>query len=176
MPDYKWEIPDKMRGIAMRILHLVAGSVIWLAMTGGVLADVLDGLAKRHRIVREPEYTSSAPKYGLLALGPQATTSIWLVHDGNALYVDRNANGDLTDAGEKVLAAGNYTDPEAGVYQFEVGDIRDGALLHKNLTIGVVRLDHLADRDQQIPDGWLRCQRITDRGTRKRYRFDTGGL
>jgi hypothetical protein len=42
------------------------------------------------------------PRYCLLVFGPEAKTRVWLVEDGDTLYVDRNANGDLTDAGEAV--------------------------------------------------------------------------
>ena len=44
-------------------------------------------------------YQSKSPKYALLIFGPEARTRIWLVLDGTTLYVDRNGNGDLTDAG-----------------------------------------------------------------------------
>src|SRR5262249_48917300 len=42
------------------------------------------------------------PRYLLLVFGSEARTRVWLVEDGNTLYVDRNANGDLTEAGEAV--------------------------------------------------------------------------
>ena len=35
-------------------------------------------------------------------LRPQAKARVWLVLDGDILYVDRNGNGDLTDEGEKI--------------------------------------------------------------------------
>jgi hypothetical protein len=38
----------------------------------------------------------------LLALGPKAETRIWLVLDGDLYYIDRNGNGDLTEANERV--------------------------------------------------------------------------
>jgi hypothetical protein len=55
------------------------------------------------RIAKEPAYKSK-PKYCLLVLGPEAKTRVWLVQDGNILYVYRNGNGDLTEPGEKVAA------------------------------------------------------------------------
>jgi hypothetical protein len=57
------------------------------------------------RIVREPAYQSK-PKSCLLVFGPDANTHVWLVQDGDTLYVDRNGNGDLTEPGEKVRAQG----------------------------------------------------------------------
>ena len=53
-------------------------------------------------IAREPDYQSQ-PYYALLVFGPQAKQRSWLVIDGDSIaYIDRNGNGDLTDAGERV--------------------------------------------------------------------------
>lgn len=60
------------------------------------------GLDKTERaIAKEPEY-QSAPKYGLMVLDPGGLTKVWFVEDGKTLYVDRNANGDLTDDGPPI--------------------------------------------------------------------------
>ncbi|MFO0824305.1 MAG: hypothetical protein U0792_14525 [Gemmataceae bacterium] len=53
-------------------------------------------------IAREPTYKTKAPKYCLLVFGPEAKTRVWLVFDGDTLYVDRNGNGDLTEKDEMV--------------------------------------------------------------------------
>src|SRR5262249_8147594 len=59
-------------------------------------------------IAKEPAYKSK-PKYCLLVFGPEAKTRVWLVLDGDTLYVDRNGNGDLTETGERfVLALDEY--------------------------------------------------------------------
>ena len=76
-------------------------------------------------------------------------TRVWLVHDGSSLYVDRNANGDLTEAGEKVVAQGDSSDREDGTYSFEAGEIVEGNLIHKDLMVHLVNIDHLKDRDRQ---------------------------
>lgn len=55
-------------------------------------------------IAREPAYRSKAREYCLLVFGPEAKTRVWLVLDGDRLYVDRNGNGDLTEEGEWVKA------------------------------------------------------------------------
>src|SRR5262245_67148 len=68
-------------------------------------------------IRKEPAYRTKAPKYGLLAFGPEGKDRVWLVHDGNALYVDRNGNGDLTEPGDKVAAErGPRSDPAEDGY------------------------------------------------------------
>src|SRR5262245_58670936 len=54
-------------------------------------------------IAKEPAYQSKSPSYGLLVFGPQAKSRAWVVLDGDILYVDRNCNGDLTEAGERLV-------------------------------------------------------------------------
>lgn len=82
--------------------------VKWVLMLNAVIAlgpsssnafadeDVLTAIERR--IVREPQYDGK-PRYVLLALGKQADTLIWVVEDGRKLYIDQNANRDLTDDG-----------------------------------------------------------------------------
>jgi hypothetical protein len=52
-------------------------------------------------IVKEPKYTTSAQRYALLLFGPQAELKVWLVFDGDTVYLDRDMDGDLTDANER---------------------------------------------------------------------------
>jgi len=54
-------------------------------------------------IGKEPAYRSK-PRYCLLVFGVETKTRVWLVLDGDVLYVDRNGNGDLTEKGERVEA------------------------------------------------------------------------
>ena len=49
----------------------------------------------------EPQYKSQ-PRYCLLVFGEKARTRVWLVEDGETIYVDRNANGDLTEKLEAI--------------------------------------------------------------------------
>jgi hypothetical protein len=71
-------------------------------------------------IRREPIYCCGNATYGLLAFGARAAFRVWLVQDGDVLYVDRDGDGDLTEAGEAVFLSGST---------FEVGAIvePDGA-------------------------------------------------
>jgi hypothetical protein len=56
-------------------------------------------LAQIDRTIRkEPAYQTQAPKYCLLVFGPEAKLRVWLVLDGEVLYVDQNGDGDLTGA------------------------------------------------------------------------------
>jgi hypothetical protein len=60
------------------------------------------GLAEIDRTIRkEPNYRGK-PRYCLLVFGPKAEAKVWLVRVGDRLYVDKNGNGDLTEAGECV--------------------------------------------------------------------------
>jgi hypothetical protein len=72
-----------------------------LACRGSVAfsADVLDRI--KPALVKEPKYVSQ-PGYALLVLGAKAESQVWLVEDGKTLYVDKNANGDLTDDGPPI--------------------------------------------------------------------------
>ena len=105
-------------------------------------------LSKVERTIRkEPNYRTK-PKYCLLVFGPQANTRVWVVLDGDTLYVDRNGNGDLTDDGEPV--AGKKSDLHNDEYTFKVGDIRDGARLHKEFRVHVSNLKRLADLSESV--------------------------
>jgi hypothetical protein len=53
---------------------------------------------------KEPKYQKE-PRYALLAFGPKRETRVWMVLEGTTLYVDRNANGDLTEPEERLEPA-----------------------------------------------------------------------
>jgi hypothetical protein len=82
-------------------------------------------------IAREPAYQTKSPRYCLLVFGPAAKTRVWLVQDGDFLYVDRNGNGDLTEKGKRIEA--NRKDKE--YRDFQAGDITDGSLTHTGLSV-----------------------------------------
>jgi hypothetical protein len=115
-------------------------------LTAGLLATpaaAADLAALDRTIRKEPAYAGK-PRYCLLVFGPEARDRVWLVHDGDVLYVDRNGNGDLTDPGEKVAAATDAMPKEDG-YLFEVGDVTVGGRVHKGLSVGFMPLKRLAD-------------------------------
>ena len=77
-------------------------------------------------IGREPAYQSKTPRYGLLVFGPKAEARVWLVIDDDVIYIDRNANGDLTEPGECVRCCKiEGIGPDARKW-FDVGDIKLG--------------------------------------------------
>ena len=81
-------------------------------------------------IAKTPDYQSTSPKYCLLVFGPEASTRVWIVRDGDVLFVDRNCNGDLTEPDEKVVGK-----REEHSTRFDVGEIRDGTLRHQDLEV-----------------------------------------
>jgi hypothetical protein len=75
-------------------------------------------------IAKEPTYQSK-PKYCLLVFGPEALARVWLVLDGDVLYLDRNANADLTEPDERFTAQSSPGDasptyPFAEIREFPV--------------------------------------------------------
>jgi hypothetical protein len=96
----------------------------WLALLATVSFAADNPLAAiERRIVKQPSYEST-PQNLMLALGPGARTHVWLVEDGRKLYVDRNANGDLTDDGppiepSNVRSLGRVRDSQAERWDFD---------------------------------------------------------
>lgn len=89
-------------------------------------------LAKIERkLAKEPVYQGKAPRYCLLVFGPEAKTRVWLVQDGDTLYVDRDGNGDLTGE-RKRIAVKNKAD---GYRTFETIDITVDGLTHTGLNV-----------------------------------------
>ncbi len=87
----------------MNRLHFVLATALWLMLSLAHRAGAATPAASRfdRTIVKEPTYRST-PKYCLLTLGNKGEVKIWMVEDGKRLFVDRNADGDLTDDGPPI--------------------------------------------------------------------------
>jgi hypothetical protein len=113
---------------------------LWLslALASAPPAPGLDVTRISAPLTREPAYRSGAPRYGLLVFGPRATKRVWVVVDGDTLYVDRNGNGDLTEPGER-FALPKFRPSAPGPYAAErkcpAVVIPDGKLRHTDLRI-----------------------------------------
>jgi hypothetical protein len=95
------------------------------------LAQAADLAKIERKIAREPVYRTKTPKYCLLVFGLDAKTRVWLVQDGDTLYVDRNGNGDLTEDGKRV----KIKEQSDSHRSFEAGDLKLGGLTHTGLSV-----------------------------------------
>jgi hypothetical protein len=83
-------------------------------------------------IAKEPVYQTKTPRYCLLVFGAEATMRVWLVLDGNVLYVDRNGDGDLTGAAKRV-----ELNPTRRVFEVGAVSLADGKV---HYSISLVRV------------------------------------
>lgn len=74
------------------------------------------------KITKEPAYRHM-PEYGLLVFGPQLEKKLWMVRDGDTLYIDRSGTGDLTVPDAKVTANLKASAPTEFEYLFEIGKL-----------------------------------------------------
>ena len=108
----------------------IASSLACLLLTSvlgpGLETPLLQNVDRR--IQKEPEYIASRPLYGLLVFGPAAQKRTWMVLDHSKpgaelydlLYVDLNANGDLTEPAERLLGQVKGND-----IRFHLPDLKD---------------------------------------------------
>ncbi len=116
-------------------------ALVGLLLSAPALAIDLSSIPRE--IGKLPELTSPQPQYCLLVFGPEAKMRVWLVRDGDVLYADRNANGDLTEPGERLEPEAKTSRPADGILNFRIGDIADGKQLHKALGVSWFNVDHL---------------------------------
>jgi len=90
----------KYRPLPVLVLSVLVGSSLHASDPPPTAAANETGRYDRS-IGKEPTY-QSAPKYCLLTLGTSGDVRVWMVEDGKRLYVDKNANGDLTDDGPPI--------------------------------------------------------------------------
>jgi hypothetical protein len=115
-------------------------SVLLISCVSSVPLFAADPSKIDRSIKKEPTY-SGKPKYALLIFGPEATNRVWLIQDGDSLYVDRNGNGDFTEAGKKVAAkVDKNSDVALYGYLFEVGELKLGGMVHKHLNVSFPKL------------------------------------
>jgi hypothetical protein len=101
------------------------------------LASAADLKGVSRSIRKQPEYRSQ-PKYCLLVFGASVEDRVWLVLDGDTLYVDRNGNGDLTEPGERIQSpAFSASDHPAHQRErsIETGDLSFNGFTHTGLVV-----------------------------------------
>jgi hypothetical protein len=112
------------------MLALIAG---WTFSATAADTEKVDLTKIDRSIAKEPKYESDSPEYCLLVFGARAETRVWLVMDATNLHVDRNGNGDLTEAGELAAVQAGTSLPR----WHRVGEItgRDGKV-YRDLRVG----------------------------------------
>lgn len=88
-------------------------------------------------MAREPSYQTQAPKYCLAVFGEGAQTRVWLVLDGNTLFVDRNGNSDLTEAGERLEGNPVANSPGEGSFNAVAISVKEGVPPQAGLEVRV---------------------------------------
>jgi hypothetical protein len=142
---------------------------LFLLILSGVIAPYCStDLSNIDRtIVREPKY-SSQPFYVLLAIGVNAEKRVWIVVDGDHLYVDRNSNGDLTERSEHVsldveVGKKHIFPPGGPVKEWKVFNIGEVAGMQLRLHFWVRNEDFVQEdgteyvkkyRDMRRKNGW----------------------
>lgn len=137
----------------MRLLRLLIISLLLAASVSSARAVELQGIDRT--IDKEPQYENE-PVYALLVFGPEAETRIWLVLDGDTLYVDGNGNGDLTEPAERVKLDQEKTDeinvasgsPYKGMNVFPLGNLGGLETEHGKTRL---RLDHWVRKKNFTP-------------------------
>jgi hypothetical protein len=120
-------------------------STCWLALpflllgTFSAAADpATPDLSKiERRIGKEPAYQGK-PGYLLLVFGPEARHKVWLVLDGETLYVDRHGTGDLHQPECRVTGE---TDRYSDCF-FKAGDLTVGGQRYGDLQVVVYSAKH----------------------------------
>jgi len=116
-----------------------AAALLWLLAGGTTTAADLTKIPRT--IAKEPVYKTK-PKYCLFVFGPEAKTRLWLVLDGDVLYVDKNGNGDLTERGKCLHYTGENLDVSDPAYplqecrRFTVGAVVDSGRTYTGVEIG----------------------------------------
>ncbi len=129
---------------------------LWLAVCIGLFACLAQkviavDLTKIDRtIAKLPKFRTEHPQFCLLVFGADAHKRVWLAQDGDVLYVDRNGNGDLTEPDERIAADPDVGKGQEGVYEFKVGDLSDGALVHKDLVVSTSDISFNASTDEKL--------------------------
>jgi len=76
-------------------------AVLLAILVGSAVPVRAADLAKIERtIAKEPVYKDK-PHYCLLVFGAEAKFRVWVVRDGDVVYVDRSGNGDLAEEGKR---------------------------------------------------------------------------
>ncbi|HEV3256231.1 MAG TPA: hypothetical protein VG013_05070 [Gemmataceae bacterium] len=96
----------------MRFLRL---PLLCLALLSWAAPASPADLSKIDRSIKQEPAYQGKPTYCLLVFGPEAKTRAWLVVDGDVLYIDRHADGDLTHPDDRLKVQRVTKDPPNSV-------------------------------------------------------------
>src|SRR5207249_117428 len=151
------------QGDSLMRTHTFLAAAVLLLLAPLAQADDLATIERK--IAKEPAYQTKTPKYCLLVFGLDAKTRVWLVQDGDTLYVDRSGNGDLTGEGKRIKVK-----QQSDSYRsFEVGDLTIDGLTHKGISVTQMKASKEAvGNDQEWerikksgPEPWMWWVRVT---------------
>jgi hypothetical protein len=164
--------------VGMRKLFLVLLGLLLAAPA----ALAVDYQKIDRKLAKEPAYSSGKPRYALLLFGREAALRAWAVLDGDALYLDRNGDGDLTGKDERfatrthckdvtllgpdgktkyvITSVGGYEDKKTGQTSLMVNVTVEGPVKYRQYCDVVVR-DSPAKAGVAHFDGPLTAQPIT---------------
>ncbi len=92
--------------------------------------------------LRLPEFDSDKPEFCRVSFpGSESAKTIFLILDGPTLYVDRNANGDMTEKNERVHATRSSRMSERDL-RFQIGQIEVGTFVHESINLTVTPLEN----------------------------------
>lgn len=93
---------NTLKETKMSRLYFAIAVLCWALPVADQTYATTKGLDHINRtLIKEPKYEST-PKYSLIVLGSSGDEKVWMVEDGKRLFVDKNANGDLTDDGPAI--------------------------------------------------------------------------
>jgi hypothetical protein len=117
--------------------------ILCLASTGGDPGPV-DFTKVERSIAKPPADLGPEPLYGLFLFGPKGEKRVWAILDRSArtegdydlLYLDLDADGDLTEPGERI-SGGAVEEEWRGRSRFQVAELRDpaGSAVHRDFEL-----------------------------------------
>ncbi|MHC4957473.1 MAG: hypothetical protein ACYTGN_03795 [Planctomycetota bacterium] len=112
-----------------------------------LLLATLASAAPARTIAKQPKYVTK-PLYALFLFGDKGDVPVWMVLDKSkpdipfhdVCYIDKNANGDLTEDGERFDGKWTQADLDANKFVLiRLGELTIGKYTHTDLKISTIR-------------------------------------
>jgi hypothetical protein len=118
----------------MRPSHLLPAALLVAAGLTPARAADLSGLDRA--VPDEPKFHTATPRYALLAFGPEAKTTVWLVQDGDVMHVHASPDGKSPKVWRQVRGQYGF---------FSLGDVwEDEKTCHKDLRCSRSQVNRLS--------------------------------